>query len=226
MTTIRELVSDAFRENNLTQVGDTPDSAEYDEAEKKLTRFITSLFGHEAGESLKNISLVSTTQVVAPNSRVIVTDDIPTSITLRDHPNNGEQFSVIDPRLLLGSFTVKAGEGTIENAAEVVIDDTETEYTWFYRADQGNWFRVTALTSDDTCPLPEKFDDYLITWLAMRIAPRMGASTTQESMQIYSTIRKKFLAEYRQVEAVGSEEALLRMTNPRQSGYTLDWETS
>jgi hypothetical protein len=183
------------------------------------------LFGYEAGEGLKNTSLVSTTQIIPPNSRVVVTDTLPTSITLSEHPNDGEQFSVIDPRGLLGSFTVKAGAGSIEYASEVVIDNTETEYTWFYRADKGNWFRVTALTSDDACPLPEEFDDFLTVWLAMRIAPRMGAQMKAESMQIYASIKKKFTAKYRQTEAVNSEPGLLYLTDPRWGGYTLDWTT-
>lgn len=223
MTSIRQLVSEAFRENNLTQVGDVPEGTEYVEAEGKLTRFITSLFEAEMGERLKNTSLTSASQVVAPNSRLIISDNMPTSITLREHPNDGEQFAVLDPRGLLNGFTVKAGAGTIENASEVSLDNSSSSYSWFYRADKGNWYKITSLTTNSECPLPEEFDDMLSLWLSMRIAPRMGASTAPESIQLYNNIQKKFVSRYRQVEEVYVENGLLYLTNSDSSGHYLDW---
>lgn len=224
MTTISEIVTEAFRENNLIQVGDVPDGAEYLEAERLLTRFIKSIFGSEFGESLKTISVSSSQDTLPINSRVLIDEDSPDVITLSELPQDGEQFAVLDPRGLLTSMTIEAGGGTIENATSVTLDSTSPSYQWFYRGDKGNWYKVTDLTSEDDSPLPEEFDDLLSIWLSIRISPRMGAQTTQESATVYDAIKKKFTSRYKQSQEIQVEPGLLFMTNPT-CRYILNWNT-
>lgn len=224
MTTIKEIVTEAFRENNLIQVGDVPDGLEYLEAEKLLTRFIKSIFGSEFGESLKTVSVSSSQETLPINSRILINEDSPVAITLSELPQDGEQFAVIDPRGLISSMVIEAGGGTIEDSTSVTLDDTSSSYQWFFRGDRGNWYKVTDLASDDDSPLPEEFDDLLSLWLSIRISPRMGAQTTQESANIYDMIKKKFTSRYKQSEEIGVESGLLFMTNPTCS-YILNWST-
>jgi hypothetical protein len=223
MTTIRELVTQAFRENNLIQVGDVPDGAEYAEAELRLVRFIRSLFGYEFGDTLENISVTSSSESLNPNSRIILGATSPVSVTLSDHPNDGERFGVLDPKGLLTSFAVIAGAGTIEEEDEVELTTANVNAEWFYRADVGNWYRVTDLTADDESPFPVEFDDLLVTWLAMRIAPQTGAQTKPEGVQVYNRIKKMFNSRFKQTYTVFPDDALTRTASLRNNSYTLTW---
>lgn len=225
MTTIRELVSEAFRESNLIQVGDVPEGSEYVEAEKKLLSFITSIIGTELGETLRNVTPSTSSQYVQINSRVVVPDDGAVTIQLPDHPKDGQRFGVIDPKGALSvsnSVTIVAGKGTIESASQVVLTTPNTESEWFYRADKGNWYPVTNLTSNDESPFPPKYDDLLTTWLAIRLSPRYGEQTKVETAQALARMLRMFKAQYRQEDPQASEDGLLRVgTNCYD--FSLEW---
>lgn len=225
MTTIQELVTEAFRENNLVQVGDTPEGAEYLEAESLLLRYITSLFGTELGEPLTNVVLDASSDSITSNSRVVVGDSLPASITLSSNPADGEQFAVVDPRGLLAGLVVEAGEGTIEGAESVTLDTSASEYSWFYRADKADWSLVSPLSSESESPLPEEFDELLTLWLAIKIAPRTGAQTKPESIQAYQRVLKKFKARYKQGREASVESGLLNIPSSRYFRYVVNWAT-
>jgi len=220
MTTIRTLVTEAFRENNLIQVGDTPTGAEYSEAEKRLLRIISTLFGAGFGEPLTTDVLDYNTSDygVEPNTRVLVTDETEATIYLRKIPNDGERFSVVDPSALLGASNIVISplSGTIEGAATLTLSTNNLLREWFYRADTGNWVRVTDLTDASESPFPVEFDDLLIEMLAMRISPRYGTTTAAESAEVFRTMLKMFKARYRQTKEVRSE---LGLTYPREQPY-------
>jgi hypothetical protein len=226
VATIRNIVTEAFRENNLIQVGDTPDGAEYVEAEKLLVKFIYSLFGYELGDRLQNFSEFDPTIKLPPNSRIIITSESPSYVELRDDPKDGERFSVIDPEGLLSlsnTFEVRVPSGTIQWENLAVLNLGYIDATWFYRAETGNWFPVNNLTSDDESPLPQEFDDLLSLWLAMRIAPRMGAQTKPETVQVYSRIKKMLTSRYKQVVKENSELGLYRTLSSDYQRYVIDW---
>src|SRR5690606_6184664 len=57
MTLVSDIISDAFRQNNLTAVGALPTQDESDEALRYLNRLVSSVFGAEVGDPLTAIPL-------------------------------------------------------------------------------------------------------------------------------------------------------------------------
>lgn len=215
MSTIRELVTEAFRENNLIQVGDTPAGAEYTEAEKRLLRIISMLFGAGFGESLVSdvVDYSTKDEGLGANTRVLVTDKTQSTIYLPETPNDGERFSVVDPSGLLSAsnLTITPLAGTIEGVDSLTLNTDNIIREWFYRADTGNWVRVTELIDSSQSPFPPEFDDLLIEYLAMRISPRYGTQTAPESAEVYRSMLKMFKARYRQKRETKPEAALSTM---------------
>jgi len=212
VTTIRELVSEAFRENNLTLVGDVPDGAEYNEAEKRLLRIISSTFGIAFGEPLETVIHNRDEQEpLLPNVRLLVTSDTFNTVTLAKTPYDGQRFAVVDPEGLLAAspLVVTTEAGTVEGVTSITLDTAGLIREWFYRADTGNWVRVTGLTAESESPFPPEFDDLLTQWLAIRIATRYGVQTSAESSQVYRDILKMFKARYRQNRPIRAEYGLL-----------------
>jgi hypothetical protein len=66
-----------------------------------------------------------------------------------------------------------------------------------YRADTGNWVRITELIAADEMPFPIEFDDYFVTRLAMRLNPQHGASITPEAKMALDEVEAKLRARYR-----------------------------
>jgi hypothetical protein len=227
VTTIRQIVTEAFRESNLTQVGDVPDGAEYQEAEAKLLSFIRSVFGSEFGENLYNIHIHETGFSFRPNSRLIVDSRTVSEIQLPSRPQDGERFAVVDPRGLIQPFAplrVFSNTGTIEGDNEVILDTPNAELELFYRADMGQWKVLSPLTSDDQLPFPAEFDDFFILWLAFRLNPRFGVETRPESVEMYRRIRKLFMARYKQVRQQMAELGLVLTPGVRNRTYDT-WDT-
>jgi hypothetical protein len=73
---------------------------------------------------------------------------------------------------------------------------------WMYRADIGQWVKITTLLYTDAIPFPQEFDDYFITMLAMRLNPRYGQTLADESQEVLkrsrSLLRDRYHA-YRQI---------------------------
>lgn len=230
MATLRSIVHDALRENGLVQVGTVADSAEYQEALRKLKTIINGFYGSKAGIDLVPISY-GTNGVTNSYGKTIdkkpyvdsvfiplnvkVMSNLSASQTLYLHPNprDGARFSVKD---LSGNFstntmTVNGNGRLIENGSSVTLNEDGTNKYWFYRADLGDWVLVNELTENDESPFPAEFDELLITSLSMRLNPRYLSQTAAETAKAYRDDLKRFTARYRQPTEQGSELALRRL---------------
>ena len=69
---------------------------------------------------------------------------------------------------------------------------------WFYRADLGQWVKLSALTEIDNLPFPDEFESFFILLLAMRLNPRYGRSMDEQSAAIFKQGRTSFVARYLQ----------------------------
>jgi hypothetical protein len=131
---------------------------------------------------------------------------------LTPSPEDGCRFAVIDRA---GNFetypiTIHGNGRNIEEASSVSLATNNLTREWFYRADLGNWVRVTDLTVNDESPFPEEFDDLLVIMLAFRLNPRYGAETRGETAEALNRARRQFRARYRQKTEVDVEDALIR----------------
>lgn len=237
MTTIRQIVIDAYREGGLVQAGLTPDSEEFDEGLRKLQDIVDSLYGFEAGDQLITLSYGSPvggnsyakyedlssyidSTYLPQNTRLMVHADSATELFLPPVPDDGARFSVVDvgDNFATNNVTVNGNGRYIEGGTTATLSTDRENKTWFYRADLGEWVLISDLTENSQNPFPRVYDDYLIMLLAMRMNPRYQATTAQETMMFFRRLERKFKAQYRQKHEVAVEEGLRRI-NER---YTID----
>lgn len=226
MTTIRQIIIDAFREGGIVQVGLTPEADEFDEALRKMKALVRSLYGYEMGSPLVSVNYgdreatgyynQSPTYYLPANLRLMFNSAETATIYLHPNPQDGARVGVVD---VGGNFTdypvsVHANGKLIGGSTSLSLETASENRHWFYRADLGEWTEVTNLTADSESPFPEEFDDLLITMLAMRLNPRYQATTAAETLVAYRRARSQFRSRYYQRRPIGSELALTRIGSP------------
>ncbi len=234
MSTLRQIITDGFRESGLIAVGDTPEADQFDEGLRKLEIIINSLIGNQFSDKLESLSYgnsgltniyakgldrsdeIDTT--FAPSGvRLVFNNDEAKTIYLNPNPQDGARFAVIDNASNFATYNVTlSGNGRkIETAATVTLSTDSLQREWIYRSDLGSWQRITDLEADSESPFPTDFDDYLAILLAMRMNPRYGEQTAQESVLFMKKYEQQFRARYRQTFEQEVDEALLRMGDNR-----------
>lgn len=212
MTLISSIIADAFREGNILPLGKAPNANQGAEALRLFNALLSSLYGDEAGEALRDWPLGNfgrerpdnwpEYERTRPgiNRRLIVLNEAAMTVYLSACPQDGARMGIIDPfgRLATVPVTLDANGRTIEGAANLTLNTDGTASEWFYRADLGDWVRLTAKLDTDDLPFPADFDNFFITTLAMRINPRYGRTMDEQSALIYKSERRKFVARYLQ----------------------------
>lgn len=230
MTTLRQIVIDAYRESGISQIGEVPDADQLDEGFRKLKTLIDSLYGFEMGSPFIPITYGKNgltnsfakeldqkpfldSYYIKPNYRLMCNLEEATTVFLQPNPVDGTRFSVVDIGKSFSStnLIVNANGRLIQDSGSITLSTNGTNEQWFYRADLGNWVKVTTLGLDDEQPFPSEFDDYLITKLATRLNPRYLKTTDPETVMQMRELQSKFRAKYKQVEEVFSELALYRV---------------
>lgn len=235
MTTVSQIITDAYRESNLIAVSSSPTSGEEIEGLRILNRLIKSVFGFEAGEVLKDFPL-GNNGVVSPTSypdygnlpsgewfaplnvRFVLNLDNSIDLPLNPSPDDGSRFGVLDVsgNLSTNNVTIKGNGRRIETLSELTLSTDSVNQEWFYRGDLGNWVKFSSLLSSDDFPFPEEFEDMFIIMLAMRINPRYTVTLDPQSLQALRRSRTQFRARYAQKVEVGSEKGLIHLT---KNGY-------
>lgn len=231
MTTVSQIITDAYRQGNLIAKGATPTTAEQTEGLRYLNRIVKSVFGSEAGEDLlpfpigrENISrpggypwyndVPDNDWFVPKNLRLMFNLQDAVSIYLHPDPDDGSRFAVKDVAGNLSTFnaTIYGNGRNIDGASSIVLNTNGEASEWFYREDLGNWVKYTNLALEDTFVFPEEFDDFFITMLAIRLNPSYGVQLDPQSSAILSRSKRQMVARYRQSIPTASELGLLRLT--------------
>lgn len=225
MTTVRQLITDAYRESGITPLGETPDADEQAEGLRRLNVLFKSFLGNELGEKLNELNYGPNANIshgyeedtdvirqwhIPKNTRVFFNLQSATTLWLDPNPDDGSRFSVND---VAGNFSTRtlnlnANGRKIEGAGFTTLTTNSVIREWFYRSDLGEWVRVTDLTDNDESPFPVEFDDFVVTMLAMRLNPRFGAELSGSSVEALRRARKQFRARYRQKVEVAAALAL------------------
>ena len=164
MTSIRQLITDGYRESGIIAVGVSPDAEEHEEGLRQIRRLLRSLFGNELGEPLRSINFGSSgltnpystgedmsgaieSRYVPENYRLLFNNDSVTTLYLHPNPVDGARLGVIDR---LGNFatinvTLNGNGRDIEGSSSLVLATNSLNRDWFFRADLGDWVRVTTL---------------------------------------------------------------------------------
>lgn len=228
MTTISTIISDAFRESRITAVGDGPQAEEFAEGFRRLQAILKSIMAFEAGEYYTSVnfgsdnlstghtagqdwsSMIESTYLPS-NSRLVCHLDHPTTIYLDPNPEDGAKVAIIDVAGNFGtnSLTLDGNGRNIDSATTAVLSTNSVNKDWFYRADLAKWVAFTDITEDGVSPLPDEFDEYLVTLLALRLNPRYtGTPMSGESGAIFQKARSYFRSRYKQTKNMPSEYGL------------------
>jgi hypothetical protein len=230
MTTVAQIITDAYRQSNLLPIGVSPTVDQQDEALRYLNRIVKSVFGNEAGDPFESFpigrvdinrpagypwwdNVPDNNWWVPKNTRLMVNVDQPIEVFLHPDPDDGSRFAVIDVQGVFATqpFTVHGNGRLIEGQTSIVLNANNTDSEWFYRADLGNWQLYSPIALVDTFPFPEEFDDFFITLLAMRLNPAYGVQIDAQSQSIFNRSAKQLKARYDQEMPTRSELGLLRM---------------
>lgn len=232
MTTLRQIIIDAFRQSNLVAAGETPEASEFDEALRKLTSFISGVYGYEIGEPLKPLNFGSKNltnpfgrredlesfiknSYVPSNVRLMVHNENAAILYLDPSPEDGALFGLIDVanNLQVSPITLNGNGRNIEGFSSTTLATNGVNKEWFYRADLGNWLPITDLEANSLMPFPEEFDEYFTMSLAMRLNPAYGIQTNPETMSILNRALSRLRTKYRQRNNTPLPLALERMDN-------------
>jgi hypothetical protein len=212
MTTLASsIITDAYRESNIIPAGNSPTTTQQTEALGKLNTLILSTIGNEAGDGFDDYNIGGTTDqsnyllnYIPANARVLLNLTGGKSYKLHPNPFEGQRLGIVDVIGNLATYPVTLdGNGrNIEGTPTLVLNVNSDNRQWMYRADIGQWVKITTLLYTDTIPFPQEFDDYFITMLAMRLNPRYGQSLAAESQETLkrsrSLLRDRYHA-YRQI---------------------------
>lgn len=225
MTLISSIIADAFREGNILPLNKAPTTPQATEALRLFQQNIRSIYGTEAGEGLTDWPLgtfgnespnyifpYTDFAVTHPtiNRRLIATNTVAKSIFLTPYPQDGSRMGIADPfgRLATFPITLDANGRTIEDNATLVLNTNGLFREWFYRADLGQWVRISSLLSTDQNPFPEEFDNFFIIGLALRLNPRYGREMDDQSAVVFKSERRQFVARYLQSQPLEIDDSV------------------
>ena len=231
MTTVAQIITEAFRESNNIPVGQLPTAAEQAEGLNLFNRFLASVYGNEAGDPLTPLSIgnnnmessvfynlynIPITNWYPPrNARLIFNLSSAQDLNFNPFPNDGERIAIHDAsgNFATNPVTLHGNGRLIDGATTVTLNTNSTIKEYFYRADTNTWMNTHNLGLVDPFPFPTEFEDYFIIGLAMRINPRNKQTMDPQSIEAYRRLRSAFRSRYKQITEQRPEEALLRTPN-------------
>lgn len=232
MTTVAQIIQDAFRASNLIATESSPTSNEETEALRYLDRIIQSTFGNEAGDKFIDFPIGSEgiqrpagypwydtvpdefDWFVPENYRLMVNVTQPIEVFLHPEPDDGSRLALRDlgNNLSTNNFTINGNGRHIEGSDNVLITEDSFNAEWFYRGDLGNWVKYVDIGLNDTFPFPVEFDDYFIMSLAMRLNPGYGAQLDPQALQFYNRAKRQLQSRYSIIRPQPSERGLRKMS--------------
>lgn len=230
MTTVSQIITDAYRQSNVLPIGSTPTTDQQTEALRFINRIVKSTIGNEAGDQLEAFpigrhdisrpagypwwnTVPDNNWFVPKNYRLIFNIEEPVPIYLHPDPDDGSRFGVIDvsETFATNNVTIHGNGRLIEGGDTLVLNQDGYDAEWFYRGDLGDWKKYAPLALNDEFPFPEEFDDFFITLLAIRINPAYGVQLDAQSKMIFDRSSRQLKARYNQEVPTRSELGLVRM---------------
>lgn len=236
MTDTLDIITDAYREGNLIGIGVTPTEPEQAQAITRLNAVVSNVFGNDVGEKLIDwpVGTVIGSESGVNSSwtayrwtrpqagaRLIVNVGGAQILYLPAVVNDGARLGFVDVGGNIGGnpITINANGRLIESAAAVTLSTDNEIREWFYRADLGNWVRISQLALDDAMPFPPEFDDAFVTLLAMRLNPRYGRAMVADSSGWLQQSVRRFKARYAQTVVTPADLPVLVMSRQSYNPY-------
>lgn len=229
MTLVSALLRRAYRVSNLIPLAQSAlTSAQEEEGLALLNSFVMGVVGNGAGEELSDLLVGGENDQswllsggCPADVRLVFNLSSAQTIELHPYPYEGQRLAVVDAGYSLDTCnaTLDGNGRRIEAAATVALSTEGLSRQWLYRADTGNWVRITDLEAADTFPFPVEFDIYFQTQLALLLNPSYGQSIAPETSAAMMEVENRFRARYRKPRPVEGVESLGLM-GQRQSTAT------
>lgn len=240
MSTVGDLVTRAYRVDNIIPVGDAPSSAEMTEGIALFNAFWLALLGFDLGVNLvewnvpdpQRSASVAAQYPLAPSTandkpssiylyppaNVRIMDKLTAAATVYfpEKPSPGARMAYVD---IAGTtyITIHGNGRLIEGTSTTATSQAAANFSsgdeWFYRDDTGTWQLLATLAEDDDSPLPAAFDDLLITGTFLRIAPRHGRMPSPATLGRHAAMLTKAKAKYKQDTAAAGGGTELRSSS-------------
>jgi len=212
MTLNSELITSAYRESNFVSQSTDLTADEQAEGLALLQGLVLSMPGLLLGHKYKPWHLPwpnrTTTksgdypakfdklyedrdvQYPPVNSRVVLRNQSPTTLFMREMPADGDLMQFVDAGFT-GDVTLDANGQYFGTSGVVTTVTLNTSVdggnrlptrTYLYRQDIASWVQIDTLVYAAEMPYPVEFDDFWTTQLAMRLSPRFGNEPRQITM--------------------------------------------
>lgn len=233
MTLVSAIIKRAYRESNLIAINATPSPAQAEEGLERLASLIAALLGFEVGTQLLDWPIGNQNvqgdidwtedrwRYAVANVRLLPNTTGPQTVYLPPDPQDGTRIAIADARGLLAAnpYTLDANGRVIEGQLTLLLNTASLERAWMYRADKGQWVRLTTLVAEDEMAFPLEFDDFFITKLAMRLNPLYGRSMPESTAMTLMSMQEKLRARYRQNRDVPADLGAVFMTEGHDRQY-------
>lgn len=117
-------------------------------------------------------------------------------------------------------FGLTGGDDTVVITSDFPASRNDRR-RWIYRGDAGSWVELTDLTLAGDLPFPAWFNDYFITELAMRLAPRYGNDPRPITLKRNKDMNVFIRGQYEQmgIEIVGDPRGRPSFQSYEESSY-------
>lgn len=231
MTLVSSIIRRAYRESNLLALTADPTTAQTDEALEQFQGLLASVYGNEMGEPLQ-LFPIGRNNVKVPSgypwgdgypprewwvplqARLVCNLTAAFTVDLHPAPEDGSRLGVVDASGNFATYPLTlVGNGRlIEGVTSLPLSTNGFLGEWLYRADLGQWMRVTPITASSEMPFPHEFDDYFITMLALRLNPRYGQDLSKSSAAALQRSETQLKARYHQTIPTPTEPGLTQMS--------------
>jgi hypothetical protein len=201
-----DIITAAYREPEIVAKVTAPDTIEVAEGLALLNNLVLSVVGNEVGKELHDIAVggaYDQSQFVSSwipeNARLVLNLGSARSVSAHPRPYDGQRMAIADAgnNLATRNLTLSGNGRLIEGATSVTLNVNGTARQWMYRADTGNWVRISSLAAGDEMPFPQEFDDYFQVRLALRLVSRHSTSLAPESQLALRRAETQLRARYR-----------------------------
>lgn len=230
MSLASDIIQRAYRETNLIPLGASPSANQTTEALTHLNNLLLSTVRNEVGDPLTDLNIggsydqSSLTNFWVPeNTNLVLNLSSPMTLYFTPYPRDGQLLSFVDVagNLATNNLTINGNGRNIEGVPSLVLNTNGDSRLWMYRADTGNWTKITTIASTDNLPFPTEFEPYFVLMLAMRINPRYGQSLAEETVEYLKRSRRQINSRYNPAKQVYSDlDTRSFLTESQRAGST------
>jgi len=215
MALISEIISRAYREQQVSDIAEQPSAAQQAEALPLLQGIILRSMVQYPQTTVRLGGAVKRSKSGVLRQFDDLAQDLPlphnihlhcqlasaTSVYMPHDPGDGARLLVSDVAGTFATYplTLLGNGNTINGGQSLVLNLNGQRHDLFYRRDLAEWRTVTGLLLTDPSPFPEEFDDMLVLALATRLVVRYGRAMDAASLSLFSEMQARFVSRYTRV---------------------------